>query len=403
MNKLIMNDNGLYNYDFIPIKNDKISIEIFDRNSYLIVNSEIDLYLKVSFLIFKALELTDGKRNISQIYNKLNSNRISINHIYQFFNDDLSKYGIIINGESEIINVKSHKYINFKIALISSKLTTKISSLLSPLHRKYIFLPTIFLFFISFLWIIYDFDYYAFSTLKSLAIIKYTFLIIIAEIIITLFHELGHSSALYYYKGKPKEIGFGLYLVFPVFYSNVSDAWRCSIKNRIKINFGGIYFEIILLNIILLLYVIFKHEFFYFYFIFNLVSIAYNLNPLFRTDGYWILSDLTNTPNLTSVSAERMKDFFNSFFSETEFMFVKKDFFLISYAILSQTFIIIIIFSLFVYNKDVIVNFLPKIIAIVKNLTLVDFYSIELKEIAIPIIFYIIITNYIFKKIKSSR
>jgi len=39
-------------------------------------------------------------------------------------------------------------------------------------------------------------------------------------------HEFGHSSACLRFGAQPSGIGFTLYLVYPAFYSDVSDAWR---------------------------------------------------------------------------------------------------------------------------------------------------------------------------------
>jgi putative peptide zinc metalloprotease protein len=113
-----------------------------------------------------------------------------------------------------------------------------------------------------------------------------------------LLHELGHAAAPSRPGQQPAEIGIGLYLIFPILFSNVTSAWALTRGQRIVVNLGGIYLQglataclvpfqlhggdpVLALTIVL-----------------NLLSILVNLNPFFRFDGYWIYSDLFGIPNL---------------------------------------------------------------------------------------------------------
>jgi putative peptide zinc metalloprotease protein len=120
------------------------------------------------------------------------------------------------------------------------------------------------------------------------------------------FHELGHATAAARFGVAPKSIGFGFYLVFPVFFTDVTNVWQLPKKQRIIVNLAGVYFQ--LLFGVLLLAV--------FYLIpatagllrtltgtvlgMNLLVILYSLNPFLRNDGYWVYSDFFELPNLMS-------------------------------------------------------------------------------------------------------
>jgi putative peptide zinc metalloprotease protein len=58
-------------------------------------------------------------------------------------------------------------------------------------------------------------------------------------------HEIGHASACVHYRARPSEIGFVLYLVYPAFYSNVSAAWALRRWQRVIVDLGGVYFELV--------------------------------------------------------------------------------------------------------------------------------------------------------------
>jgi len=60
-----------------------------------------------------------------------------------------------------------------------------------------------------------------------------------------LFHELGHAAACRYGGARPGVIGIGLYLVYPAFYTDVTDAYRLDRRGRIRTDLGGVYFNLV--------------------------------------------------------------------------------------------------------------------------------------------------------------
>ena len=59
----------------------------------------------------------------------------------------------------------------------------------------------------------------------------------------TLFHECGHAAACRYGGAKPGRIGIGIYLVWPVFYTDVTDSYRLTKTGRLRTDLGGVYFN----------------------------------------------------------------------------------------------------------------------------------------------------------------
>ncbi len=118
-------------------------------------------------------------------------------------------------------------------------------------------------------------------------------------ILIILFHEIGHATASYKFSITPKEIGFGFYFIFPVFYTDVTNIWRLSKRRRNVVNVAGIYFQLLLNVILILLYHFNFFKVFSFTLILvNSISIFTSLIPFFRYDGYWLFSDYFDIPNL---------------------------------------------------------------------------------------------------------
>lgn len=118
------------------------------------------------------------------------------------------------------------------------------------------------------------------------------------------FHELGHAAACRYFGAKQRGIGFGLYLNFPAFYTDVSDIWKLPRKQRMVVNFAGIYFQTIFLLPFFLIYFITGNNIVK-YFIFTInFNFLFTLNPFFKFDGYWIMTDALGVANLRNRSTE---------------------------------------------------------------------------------------------------
>lgn len=120
----------------------------------------------------------------------------------------------------------------------------------------------------------------------------------------SLFHELGHASACKFYGIRHGGIGFGLYLTFPVLYTDVTEVWRLGRKQRCMVNLAGVYFQMYVLAALLVVYYWTGYDIVrYMVLIINL-GFLMTLNPFFKFDGYWIASDLLGVPNLRKRSRE---------------------------------------------------------------------------------------------------
>ena len=57
------------------------------------------------------------------------------------------------------------------------------------------------------------------------------------------FHECGHAAGCRYGGARPGVIGVGIYLVWPAFFTNTTDAYRLSRAGRLRTDLGGLYFN----------------------------------------------------------------------------------------------------------------------------------------------------------------
>lgn len=121
--------------------------------------------------------------------------------------------------------------------------------------------------------------------------------------IVSILHELGHISAARKIKLKGNfDVYLGIYAFLFIFYVNdFNYLYLREKKDRLLVNFGGIYFQLLLFIIIaLFLYFRIESNFFSALFWINTISLLFNIFPFFATDGYWILSDYIAEGNLNN-------------------------------------------------------------------------------------------------------
>jgi putative peptide zinc metalloprotease protein len=117
-------------------------------------------------------------------------------------------------------------------------------------------------------------------------------------ILLTLpFHELGHGSACRYYDCRHGSMGFAMYLIFPCFYTDVSDAWRLRRGPRVVIDLAGIYFQILCCGLFAALGLRTGHHVWGAALLMSHWSIVNSLKPYLRSDGYWVLVDIVGVPS----------------------------------------------------------------------------------------------------------
>ncbi len=114
----------------------------------------------------------------------------------------------------------------------------------------------------------------------------------------TLVHEVGHAAGCRYGGGRPGAIGAGLYLWFPVFWTDVTDAYRLDRVGRLRTDLGGVYFNALFVALATAGYAVTGWTPLVVVVILTNIVALQQLLPVIRMDGYYILGDLTGVPNL---------------------------------------------------------------------------------------------------------
>jgi len=114
----------------------------------------------------------------------------------------------------------------------------------------------------------------------------------------TLFHECGHAAACRYGGARPGVIGMGVYVIWPAFFTNVTDAYRLGRAGRVRTDLGGVYFNAIFAAGLTAVYLETGYRPLIAAVVLVHVEIVQQLLPSLRFDGYFILADLIGVPDL---------------------------------------------------------------------------------------------------------
>ena len=135
-----------------------------------------------------------------------------------------------------------------------------------------------------------------------------------------LLHEFGHGLTAKYFKGECHEMGFMLLVLTPCMYVNVSDAWLLPNKwHRMAITAAGVYVELVLASLCTFIWWfsttgLINSIALNIMFVSSVSTIIFNINPLLRFDGYYLLADYLEIPNLrqkaTKILSQKCSEWF---------------------------------------------------------------------------------------------
>ncbi len=128
-------------------------------------------------------------------------------------------------------------------------------------------------------------------------------------IFVKTFHEFGHGLTCKHFGGEVHEMGFMLIMFTPYLYCNVSDSWLLPDKRkRILVTAAGIFVEMTLAIAAAWIWMTtapgLLHQItFNIIFTCSVSTVLFNANPLMKFDGYYMMADALEVPNLKQKSS----------------------------------------------------------------------------------------------------
>ena len=177
-------------------------------------------------------------------------------------------------------------------------------------------------------------------------------------VLLKLWHEFGHGIVCKRLGGNVPEMGVMLLVLLPSPYVDATSAWTFPNRwHRAAVGAGGMLFELFAAAVAAIVWLnvqpgtLPSQLAFYTMFSASVATVLFNANPLMKFDGYYILSDLLEIPNLMQRSQQVLKNIFLRHLYRVENVKPAADqpgerVILFTYGILSQIYRVVVFLSI---------------------------------------------------------
>jgi putative peptide zinc metalloprotease protein len=250
-------------------------------------------------------EEVDGTRDNAQIAERVSERfgrGVSAENIQVLVDEKLRPLGVLAQADGsspQMEKVDPMLALKFRAALVPEGVVRAITTIFRPL-----FLPPVVLAVLGGLVAVDVWLFAMHGVAQSTRAILYqpaNLLILLGLVVLSAgFHECGHATACRYGGAKPGVMGAGIYIVWPAFYTDVTDAYRLGKGGRLRTDLGGVYFNTIFILATAGAYALTGYEALLLIIPLQHIEIVHQFLPFLRLDGYYIVSDLTGVPDMFS-------------------------------------------------------------------------------------------------------
>lgn len=212
-------------------------------------------------------------------------------------------YGMLLpQSEKPYLHYSNVLSLTLRKQILSPKLLNALGDKFSFLFYLPVYILSCSIFFISILYLIFYFTNTGLLLSPDKVVSQMPIvlpLIFVVNLLVSIIHEMGHVAAARKAGCNCGEMGIGIYLTNQVMYTRLDDVYFLPRNKQFAVNIGGVYFESIIVSVMSILFFFNINHNILALVIFDLLfGILYNLNPITKTDGYWIMSDFFQIPNL---------------------------------------------------------------------------------------------------------
>lgn len=272
------------------------------RDGVALVRRADGQMVQLGSLLYALLEGMDGQRNTGQLARAVShrtGRRVEEAHILRLA-QKLAGQGLLSGWEHHAPPRRNPLLaLRWKVLVTNPDRTRQATAPFSVLFRPWIVWPMLGAFAVVVWYVLVD-KGVASATAQAFNRPDLLLLVFALAVVSAGFHELGHAAACRYGGATPGGMGMGLYMVWPAFYTDVTDAYRLPRRDRLRIDLAGLYFNAVVAVATMAVWLVWRVDALLLVVAFQLLQMVRQLSPVIRADGYHILSDATGVPDLYS-------------------------------------------------------------------------------------------------------
>ena len=259
--------------------------------------------LQLTRLLYLVLEAADGTRDLEGIARHASEGSgrlVSAENVRTLMDSQLLPMGLLRLADGTQPEVKKSNPLlglRFRYIVTDPERTRRITAPFAVLFNPLIVVAVTAAFLAACWWVLMVKGLGS-ATHEAFAQPALLLLILAVTILSAGFHEFGHAAATRKGGATPGAMGAGLYLLWPAFFTDVTDSYRLGRGGRIRTDLGGLYFNAIVAVAIMGLWWATGFDALLLVVVTQILQMVRQLIPLVKYDGYHILADATGVPDL---------------------------------------------------------------------------------------------------------
>jgi putative peptide zinc metalloprotease protein len=251
-------------------------------------------------LMYALLESVDGRRDAAGLAAAVSEQlgrRLDEEHVAALA-EKLSQQGLLAGTEHKAPPRRNPLLaLRWKVLVTNPEVTRRLTAPFTVFFRPWLMWPFLAAF-VGVFWFVLIHKGVASATAQAFHSPGLLLLVFALAVASAGFHELGHAAACRYGGATPGGMGMGMYLVWPAFYTDVTDSYRLPRRSRLRVDLGGLYFNAVVGVITLGVWLLWRMDALLLLVALQVLQMVKQLSPVIRADGYHILSDATGVPDL---------------------------------------------------------------------------------------------------------
>jgi len=254
-------------------------------------------------LLYLVAEAADGHRDLDEIADEVSrrfGRGLDADGVALLVEKKLRPLGVLANADGsspELPKVDPLLALKAKTAVVPQRAVRVVARLFRPLFFPPVVIAVLVTFFALDAWL---FVYHGVAQSMRETLYDPLFILLLLGLVAlsAAFHECGHATACFYGGATPGAMGAGIYMVWPAFYTDVTDAYRLGKGGRLRTDLGGVYFNAIFSLATFGLYFLTGSEMLLIVVPLQIMEMLHQLLPFIRLDGYYVIGDLTGVPDM---------------------------------------------------------------------------------------------------------
>jgi putative peptide zinc metalloprotease protein len=259
--------------------------------------------VQMAELLFLVAEEIDGTRGYDEIGQRVTEKfgrGLDAEMTQMLVEEKLAPLGVVVppgGKQQELKKIDPLLALKFRAGVVPEGLVNALTTVFRPLFFPPVIVAVLGGLVVLDVWL---FGYHGVAQSLRTTLYDPLFILLLLGLVVlsAAFHETGHATACAYGGARPGVMGVGLYIVWPAFYTDVTDAYRLDRKGRLRTDLGGVYFNTIFILLTAGAYFLTGFEPLLLVIPLQHLEILHQFLPFIRLDGYYIVSDLTGVPDM---------------------------------------------------------------------------------------------------------